>query len=578
MIRVDGVEHSYEKAINVFNFDKLGHPDGSGSWGIFFSIEDNFTDTMHIYIGLKFDVVSVFSSRFISTWFNMRSEHKGLIGAIRQMSDMDFSQQDMSAYDISTADSNHFYEFYIDIHKVEIDVVELARTIYQKPIHIQEYSFLVRHKAFSIKTERSARAISAKMMRTYEGNMETFSYIFTDSDRIHVINGLILSELLIADEIKYTVWLTPHDLEEGLFYETGDIEYEVGDEYIEGLKGGHVLSDVMMPLFTADRRGLRNGYSDVSAENPIVNHGYNSFGAAMFDTYMWGENGIYIPHRHISLVSIDSSFYNGCPKRLSSLSVNPGFLTTELIKGIQNDIIKTMIIKKFIGKGGERIGKINSLIQDYFVDSVLDAKGDPLKVGKAGVYIQQCKDYLVNTLVIPLSIHNILIDMTDLNTSDIQESIVIIHHPVLNKDIFFDVKIDDIVELNSSTFIFRVDGLEYGYSISEGHGEFYWAGIRKPFRYNDNIWINLKGAVYKKDVIPFVPSPIAYSEELAILTDSKVSVFEDLEYNGGYGTIIAVRKNDFIDIIKKKVGVVSSDQVFGIPGGNINISRASIWM
>ncbi len=578
MIRINGVEHEYAKAVNVFNFDKLGHPDGSGSWGVLFTIEDNFVDPLHVYLGLKFDVVSVSSSRFVATWFNMEKKHKDLVGAIRQSVDMNFSQQDTAIYDIDTADEDHFYKFYLDIHKIEIDIVELAKMIYQKPMHISEYTNIVKNKAFKIGASRSARAVSAKMLRTYEGNLETFSYVFTDSDRLNIINGLILDDNLIADDIKYTIWLTPHDLEEGLFYESGDIAYESGDEYIEGIGEGHVLGDIMTPLFTADRRGFRNGYMDVSAENPAVNHGYSNAEILMFDTYMWGVKEISVPHRHISLVSVDASFYNNCPRRLSSFAMYPGSLATTVIKGIQDDLIKTMMIETFINTGGERTPIINTFIRNYFVKNVIGSIGVPEKVLSAGEYIDQCEDYMSDTLVIPLCIHNVLINPVDLKAEDMQDSIIIIHHPVLNKDIFFDATLGDIVDLNSSSFIFRVDGLEYGYSISGDYGVFYWAGIEKPFRYNDNIWRNLKGTVSNKGVIPSAPLMSPYSEKLAYKTNSMMSVFEDLEYNGDYGTIIAVRKNDFVDIIRKRVGRVSSDYVFGIPGGNINISGNSIWM
>ncbi len=578
MLKVDDVEHGYTKAINVFNFDKLGHPDGSGSWGILFSIHDSFVDVLHVYIGLKFDVISVSSSRFVATWFNMEKKHKELVGSIRQRTEMDLSQRSVSDYDISTADEDHFYEFYLDIHKIEIDVIELAKTIYQKTASINEYSFIAKHRAFNIKTERSARAISAKMMRIYEGNLETFSHIFTDSDRNWMINGLMLEDNLVSDEIKYTIWLTPHDLEESLFYESGDIAYETGDEYIEGLGEGHVLGDIMTSLFTADRRGLRNGYMDISAEDPMVNHGYRNAEVSMFDTYLWGVQEVSMTHRHKSIVSIDASYYNHCPQRLSPLTIYPGDIITSIIDTIQNNLIKIKIIESLVGNRGERGAVISGLIQNCFIDDILEAVGLPSKISKSNIYIQQCRDYLEDTLVVPLCIHNVLFDLTSLDAADIQDSVVIMYHPVLDKNVFFDVAIGDIVELTSSSLIFRIDGLEYGYSIKGKHGNFYWAGIIKPFRYNDNIWINLKGIVMQKGVIPSVSLNFTDAEALSQTTDSKIPIFEDLEYDSKYGRIIAVRKNDFIDIIKKRVGAVSSDYIFGIPGGNINISGGSMWM
>ncbi len=578
MIRIDGTEHPYERAINALNFDKLGHPNGSGSWGIKFSITDNFVDEMQIYIGLKFDVLSVSTSRFVATGLNMEHRHKDLIGAIRRRSDMDFSQNDNTAYNMSEAPDDYIYTIYVDIHKIEIDVVELAKMIYQKPVEIAGYTRIARAMVFNTKSWRTSRAISAKMLRQYEGNLETFSTIFTMDEKLPVINGLILNDALVADEIKYTIWLTPHDLEDSLFHITGAVNYEAGDDYVAELGGGHILGDVMLPLFSSDRRGFRNGYLDVAAENPIVNHGYNDGNISIFDTYMWGDGGVGTQHRHSSIVSIDASYYNNCPRRLSSLTIFPGDKITGLIRTAQEDLIKTTLIETLIGTSGEKTGIINSFIQTSFIDDILGVVGEEGKISKSSTYIQQCRDYMTDTLVVPLSLYNILYDLTNINAVDIQDSIIIIHHPVLNKHIFLDVETIDIVELNSNTLIFRVDELEYGYKINGTHGEFYWAGISKSFRYNDNIWMNLKGNAYLKGVVPELSLPMPAWDILAHTVNSRVQIFEDLEYNGDYAKIIAVRKNDFIDIIKKKVGEVSSDYIFGIPGGNINISEGSIWM
>ena len=578
MIKVDGIEHSYEKAIDALNFDKLGHPNGSGSWGIRFNIEDNFVEDMDVYIGLKFDVLSVSTSRFIATGLNMNSEHKDLVGAIRRRTDINLAQIDTTIYAMSNAPADHIYTLYLDIHKVEIDVVELAKTIYQKNTDMASYARITRERVFNTKSRRTARAISAQMLRQYEGNLETFSTVFTDSGRVSIINGLILADALIDDEIKYTIWLTPHDLEDSTFYLSGDVAYEAGDEYVEGLGVGHILGDTMTPLFVSDRRGFRNGYMDVAAENPLVNHGFISGDMFIFDTYMWGDGGISTQHRHRNIIPIDASYYNNSPRRLSSLSVFPGTLITEFIKEAQENLIKLTLIETLVGSPGEKSPVINSFTQVSFIDDILSIYGDPEKVSKTEIYIQQCRDYLQDTLVLPLSLYNILHDMSNVDTTEIMDSILFIYHPVLDKTIFLDVETLDIVELNSNTIIFRVDELEYGYKIDGSHGEFYWAGITKPFRYNDDVWTNLKGNVHDKGTVPETPPMIPEWEVLAYKTNSMIAAFSDLSYSGRHATIMAVRKNDFADIIKKTVGETESSYVLGIPGGNINISRESIWM
>ena len=578
MLKIDGTEHPYEKAIDGLNFDKLGHPNGSGSWGIKFTISDNFVDDMEIYIGLKFDVISVSTSRFIAIGFNMEHDHKDLIGAIRRRGDMNFEQGDATTYDMETASAEHIYELYLDIHKVEIDIVELAKTIYQKHADINVYATIARSMMLNTKSRRTSRAISAQMLRQYEGNMETFSKIFTINKETWLINGLILNDALVADEIKYTIWFTPHDLEDSSFHESGDVVYELGDEYVEGLDGGHVLGDVMTPLFVSDRRGFRNGYLDVTAENPMVNHGFSYGNTIMFDTYMWGDGGVSTQHRHRSIISIDASYYNNCPRRLSPLTIYPGTEITSVISAAQEDLIKTTMIETLVGIQGEKKGIVNNFIQVSFIDDILSVLGDAEKLEKSSIYTQQCRDYMSQTLVLPLSVYNVIYDLTNISTVDILDSVIIIYHPVLDKTIFLDVDMVDIVELNSNTLIFRVDELEYGYKIDGSHGEFYWAGITKPFRYNDDIWMNLKGTASAKGVTPQAPAMSPAWQVLAYETNSGVEVFEDLSWDGRYATIMAVRKNDFTDIIKKRVGTVSSGYILGIPGGNINVPRESIWM
>ena len=573
MLRVNNIDHLYTKAVNALNFDKLGHPTGKGSWGILFTIEGS--DSIDLFIGIKFDVITVATSEFLAFEDNMTKYQKSQVEMIRRSPVLSLHGNDEGEYLPYQAPQENIKTFYISTHKVEIDIVELARSIYQRVVDAEEYFAIAKNLVFKVGEHRTARAISAKMTRTYEGNLEEFGTIFSERGEMHLLNGLIIKDEMIADDILFTIWLTPHDTEDSAFHEGGDVLHEDGDEYISGLGGSIVVGAHAEPIYTSDKRGYRHGYMDILAENPNVNSGYSVKDGSMFDTYFWTTNIDNILHRHKAIVPLDAAYYNQCPERLLPLvsAVN----STEAISSLsehQDKYIKINSVIKLREMRTSGLAVLSDLCMSSFIDATLEKLGDEDRVASSPEYIAQCKEYLSETLVLPLSVHNVFHDWTELDMVTLLDNIILIYHPVLDKTIFLDP--DQVVRASSSELVFLVDGLEYGYIMDGDYGWFLWAGVKKMFRVSLKKWINMKGVVYDDGELPDV-SQMEDPDKFLTSTDSLIDTYADLQYEGEYASIMMVPREVVADIIKKKTGVVHGEYVLGIAAGNIEVERNMIW-
>ncbi len=576
MLKVNGAEHSYDKAINALNFDKLGHPTGKGSWGILFTIDGD--DPIDLFIGIKFDVLTVATSKFLAFEDNMTRYQKSQVEMIRRSSSLSLHGTDDEPYIPYQAPSENVKTFYVSTHKIEVDVVELARSIYQRVLDIEEYFTISKNLVFRVSGLRTARAISAKMMRTYEGSLEEFGTIFSGRGEMHLLNGIILSDIMIADEILCTIWLTPHDTEDSAFWEEGEVLHEDGDEYVSSLGGSIVVGEHTEPLYTSDRRGYRHGYMDILAENPNVNSGYSAEEGSIFDTYFWTTSTDSAIHRHKTIIPLDASYYNQCPRRLLPLvsAMNPSGALSDLVE-YQDRYIKMHSVIEIGEMKTSGIDKLSELCMGSFIDATLDELGDEDKIASSSEYIDQCKRYLSETLVLPISVHNVFHKWTELDGTMLIDHIIFIYHPVLDKTIFLDPRQADIVRSSSTELVFLVDGLEYGYTINGNYGWFLWAGIKKIFRVSLKKWTNMRGAVYDEGELPDV-SQIEDPEGFLAVTDSLVDTYTDLAYEGEYASIMMVPRDIVTDIVKKKTGVINGEYALGISSGNIKMKRSWIWM
>jgi hypothetical protein len=273
MIWIDEVEAPFTRAINALNYDKRGHETGLGSNGIRLVINDGFEEPLILFLGIKFDVISIITNRYITSFINIPRELKNMCAQTKEKSRLGNHVSGISNF-TPDIEADTVIEFYVDIHKVSLDVVELLKQLYTYVDTTEEYVALSKDKVFLTKGRKAARGVSANMSREYDGNLENFGFIFTRNTEDYLLNEMIVPDERIADEIRYTFWLTPHDREEYDFLRNhGAIRAEAGDEIVSSM--GHEFSmwNETDKLYKYDRRMMRHGYYDVLAGNPLVNYG-----------------------------------------------------------------------------------------------------------------------------------------------------------------------------------------------------------------------------------------------------------------------------------------------------------------
>jgi hypothetical protein len=164
MIWIDGKALDFEYAVNALNYDKLGHETGLGSRGIIVKTVDSYNHELVVFVGIKMDVLTIITNRFITSFVNVPATIKEKINKIKSNSRLKTSLNQEYPY-TPDPDSENVLTIYIDIHEIKIDVVELANIAYDKVSTSEKYIAISRDKIFKTGTKRTARAISATMQR-----------------------------------------------------------------------------------------------------------------------------------------------------------------------------------------------------------------------------------------------------------------------------------------------------------------------------------------------------------------------------------------------------------------------------
>jgi hypothetical protein len=568
---------SYDKAINALNFDKLGHETGLGSWGVLVEIEDGFSEPLLMFLGVKFDVLSIITNRFVTSFINIPRNIKEKVQKTKKGSGLNRTVSGVSNFtpDI-TADT--VMEFYVDTHKVSIDVAEMMNTVYQYVDTTAEYGALARDRVFLSGGRRASRAVSASMLRVYDGNLENFGFIFTRERVEFVLNEMIIPDSIIHDEIKYTFWLTPHDREEYKFlFNDGDVPVEPGSEFIDGLGVEKTFLEETNKLYQYDRRGMRNGYYDVSIENPIVNHGYFDGNIEVSDTFQFAEDTSSRFHKHKSQVSLDAGFQQHVSSIAASLMQDAkGSERMRLSKIVFEKLIKMSALSIFKANVyGSFTAELNRDLSDGKIEKTIRAIGTIIpNIPQRS--ISQAVELSTETTVIPLSLLNKITDLRAINIEEVKNSIIFIYHPVVDKFVFYEMGHNDPAEITSSSIRFMSDGTQYGIDLRGSYPVFIWSNFEKRFRENISTWVNILGEKYP---IGKKPGSRGDAVEQALAeTDSGIPLYDDMTFEGKSAKIIAVNKDDVREIIRKTRGVVHGDFVFGMKTGDIEIVRDGLWM
>ena len=577
MIWVNEVLVPYDKAINALNYDKLGHETGLGSWGVIFDITDSFDKPLSVYLGAKFDVISIITNRFVSSFINIPKKIKDMVHKTKQNSVLDKTVKGTSSFN-PDINADTVIEFFVDIYKISIDIVEFLNTVYQYQDDTEEYGALARDAVFLSGGRRASRGISASMLRTYDGNLENFGFIFSKGRVEFVLNELIIADSAIHDEIKYTFWLTPHDREEYKFFKNdGNIPAENGSSYVSGLGVEKMTSQETKKLYQYDRRGLRQGYYDVTVENPIVNAGYFDGNIEALDTFQFANDTSTRFHKHKAQIPLDCEFQQHIWEVVAPLlpgSIGPE--RTAVAKRAFDDLVKTTYIDIFNKKA---TGSFTEIFNKTLSSGCIDSTIQSLLLTNQNILtsdILKSIDRAINTCVTPFFMLNKLRNLRDINVADIQDSIIFIYHPIIDKFVFYEMGSNDEAEITSSSILFYSDGTQYGIDLRGSYPVFVWSNFKKRFRENTSSWINLKGETIINENKPY-RSQNSIDDVLSI-TNSGIPKYDDLTFKGNCAKIIAINKEDVRDIVRKTQGKVQGEFVFGLKTGDIEVKRNGLWM
>lgn len=624
MIWINGNIAEYEKAINGLNFDKYGHETGLGSWGIRTVVQDGFAEPAVMYFGVKFDVLTIATDRFIGNFINIEKRFKDMCQKTKKIGLLNTELSGTSTY-VPDIGADSVITFYVDIHKIDIDIVELWNTVYLYKTDVEEYASIARDKVFKTFGKRSSRGISATMGSVYDGNLEQLGFLHTRSSTEFLMNEMIVPEEKVSDEIRYTYWLTPHDREDYNFFKNdGLLLPEGSNPDINSFGEETVLGSEPIKRYTFPKRTSRFGYHDVDTENPLINSGYGDGDTTATDTFFFSENTMTKTHKHSAKVEIDSNFKQLLSKAFSTLPSSMKNMQLVAYVGMVSSAVIQMeaynIWKR--NESGSIIEKLNSRVDNGMVETILrlsiytyefslthqagEIPGAVMSklatmdtvTGKISsvehidislfhpASIAGAKLLFKKSVVLPLVLLNKIHSTENMNTVDLKETVLLVHHPILDKTVFYEVGQSDSAIVEENKIEFYSDGTKYGLDNSGDDVVFTWSNIEKRSRKKKPAHLTMTGRHIGGDLYYDGPDTSFTGEVPAtdiarkMLDDaeSMQDVFVDLDFNGDCAKIMAINKTDLLDIIKKTRGTLDSEYILGTKSGDVKLNRSGLWM
>lgn len=558
MVKIDDLQEiEYKRAACMLNYDKYGTPNGLDSLGVLIEIPSDKNKALQLYIGIKNDVISVYTNAFASTFINVPKKlqiYKNYNETYTEWGDPD---------DIIT--------FYVDLHKVKIDMRQFYSYVYGDESSKSAFNAIVQNNIFKTHGNKTARAITMHPTLQFEGNLENIGIIATEDKALQLINEMIIDKKMISDEIIYSNWFVPRDLETWE-YDAGNnlIKFERGDFYSDGLNGIVDIAGNSIPSFTYDRRGFRNGYWDLK-NNPTHNTGFILGDTEYNGTYFFRpiknddvdikEARFVIPNsignEWISKINLVLS--DGRP---NNRYVNPITLSAETFKIVYS------YAKNYSGSW-----------KDFFKGDVVDEIIEKIaqmvcEVSPSQDIINAAKNILQELYIPPIYCLNIDKKTKILSVDDLNDSIIFIYHPILNKYFFYQVDgfADGNIEIDSNgNPLVNADGFKYGVSVDGNKGVFVWSNIEKDFRISPkNISFRAVADDNLSDTYTYTFLDGNFEDNLDSLK-SCAYTHQDLIYNSKGAHYLVVKTSDIRDVIKKQYGICDSKYAFGIKYGYVKI-------
>ena len=555
MVLVNGVSVDFDRAVNFLNFDKRGNPSGLDSLGVMVNIADNEANDLFVFIGLKFDVISVQTNRSASFFINLEEDKKQYLDG---------------TYCSANDDDAVLIEFFVDKFKIELDIKKMYSYVYTCASSKEEFNTLLENKVFNTFGKKSARLISMHPTRQFEGNLELIGFVHSEDNFFFSANELLVEASSLAGEVRFTNWFVPRELE---FYKytngENEFSFEPGDEFADGL-AGIVLSDTKnINSFSYDRRGFRNGYMDLAADNPYVNVGFDLNGVEHTGNYFTRDKVVSDIDLKLSRFPISESSFGTWGTRLSQI-VADSHLSGASAKDrekLEAEIFKYMVSDIFNEKGTSSwIEASTDSDVSSIISRVVDMSGND---NVQQEFVLAAEAAYKRTFIQFMFAGNIARVDTVLTFDDLSDSVVFIYHPVLKKYFFYEVSgvSDPGVSVSDGVITVEAHGFKYGIDYSGEHGKFIWSNVVKEFR---NIPKELS---FSREVINDPVRNYHYWYEDDAFVDNKnelgtkMIAFDDLTYEDNTAFVMVLKKVDLLDIISKQYGVCESQYAMGTKYG-----------
>ncbi len=560
MIKINGVIIPYNRAVNFLNFDKRGNPNGMDSLGFVVSHADKEEHPLTIYVGLKFDVISIFTNRGISTFLNLSEEHKSFLQTGECYSSWDSSEEEV--------------ELYIDIHKIAINIRQLYSYVYGCEASKEAFCSLVEKKVFGTLQRKSARAISMHPTLQFEGSLEAIGFVYTEDEKIHLLNELLVEDRSIADEIFFSNWFVPRDIK---FYNYdfrgNEVAFEEGSDYVDGLGGIVLTSEGAISSFSYDRRSFRAGYWDLSQPEPLINVGFRLQGSEHSGTFFVRDREEDDSELSMSPFSLKHIYASAGTDRLFQL-LSKGYM---IDSDTQSPLVARLNVFKYLIDGPFQKKRsqswrdcLDNIEVGALVDSIAETVGNPNPITSIRVAAIEAFNRSYTSF---LFAGNIIRNDKAIILHDLRDTVVFVYHPVLDKYFFYEVDgvADEGIQVDSDNNVSVVfDGFRYGHMTNGDIGEFYWSNIPKAYRAEEKE-ISFSGRTVSLPDREYIFSMHPVFADNMDNLGSKIKGFSDLEYEGKCAFVIALKKTDLSDIISKEFGVCDSSYILGTKSGYLEV-------
>jgi len=530
-----------ELAINGLSFYKDGSANGNGSWGFFYLLRNGKDKPIKLFLGLKFNVLSVITDSYTESFINIPKYQEEKVHKLRRANTFSFEAEDLTQYNADEVNSDDLISFVLDDFKLEVDIVEFAKRIYTKVKFLEQFEAMLQSKVLQTRGAKPFREIIAIPTKIFEGNIETMSTLFVGQTSYSVINNRIYFPNEIHPEIRYSVWNIPIDIDYDGALHTNLLRLKSGHLGIVdmGVIDNSSSEDGFSPSF--DIRTIRDGYYDIEVVDPFVNIGYR-------------------PSKHLYCQD-NSAWYTRTipssePRLVGDIPlVVDEFKSLEPIIGLGDRVILKLIADFKIKHGF-------SLEQDRFFSENIPVLIQAFLSHKKIPWVEST---LVERLAkrfeaaynLPLASRNTLIDIEKQTNMD-RNVIIVMYHPVLNEHVFYEAGDNDNSSIEKGSVIFSIKGFRYGICIENGEGKFIWSNIEKPFRAKEKIFLDFHG---KEDSV----------------TQKSITCYLDLQYKGSNAYILAIPKTSFRTFVEKSMGVFQGNYILGQKSGTIKLDRNVIW-